>query len=106
MEVRTSNSDWEQRLIRAEFSDGHWRVVDDFGCRYMPAAESSDGALSGVFATRDFAAERWDVGTQFDEQTALLLAGTLRKTQSVQDELMKRIMRTCDACNKSIRNMK
>lgn len=60
-------------------------------------------ALSGVFATRDFAAERWDAGTRFDERTALLLAGVLRKTQAAQDELALRIVQTCDVCNKRIR---
>ena len=106
MEVRTSNSDWEQRLIRAEFSDSHWRVVDDFGCRYFPATESSDGATNGVFATRDFAADQWDEGTRFNECTASLLAGVLRKLHEAQDKLAVRIMRTCDSCNTKIREQR
>lgn len=93
-------------MIRAEFSDGHWRVVDDFGCRYMPAVESSADALSGVFATRDFAATRWDDGTRFDEYTARLLAGVLRKLHETQDKLAMRIVLTCDPCNKKIRENK
>lgn len=93
-------------MIRAECIDGHWRVVDDFGCRYFPVSESSDGATNGVFATRDFAADRWDHGTRFDEHAALLLAGVLRKLHELQDKLAMRIVLTCDPCNKKIREQR
>lgn len=90
-------------MIRAEFIDGHWRVVDDYGCRFLLDVQANDGVTNGVFATRDFAGVSWDDGTRLDEHTALLLAGALRKLHKLQQENSTRIALTCTECNNRIR---
>ena len=94
-------------MIRAEFIDGHWRVIDDFECRYMPNHADDDGAVGGLFASRKFATDnKWDEATRLDERSALLLAGVLRKLHDAQQECQLRILSTCEPCRSRFRNAK
>jgi hypothetical protein len=92
-------------VIRAIFIGGCWRVVDDLDRRYLPNIVDEDGALGGMFVSRSGATDHgWDVGTQLEEQTALMLAGVLRRVSDAQQERARRILLTCDSCLARIRN--
>lgn len=63
---------------RATSDDGHWRVVDKYGRRYMRAAVKMDNVacIRGLFVAKNTCTEYgWDIETRFTESEALLLAG-------------------------------
>jgi hypothetical protein len=92
-------------MIRAAFIDGHWRVVDDFDQRYLPDNTDVDGAVDGSFVSCNSATEHgWTESTRFDERSALLLAGVLRRLHDANQERAMRILSTCEPCRARFRN--
>jgi hypothetical protein len=74
-------------VINAIHLDGHWRVVDDHGRRYLPSAIPDYCAIGGSFVDRNGAtAWGWDEGTRLTPREAALLAGVLRQLQAERDE--------------------
>ena len=67
--------------IYASIDNGHWRVVDAFGRRYLPNLIPSEHyrAIGGQFESKaGCTEERWEVATRMTEREAFLLAGVLR----------------------------
>lgn len=66
--------------VRAEFDDGHWRVVDSDGRRWAAAEIVNINQIGGQFVDyHDVTDYGWDEGTRIqDEHTAQLVAGALQ----------------------------
>ena len=91
-------------MIRALLIDGHWRVVDMFGRRYLPDDTACNDSIWGSFIAVNAATpSAWDESTRMDERTALLLAGVLQQLHTAHQERATRILLTCDPCRAKFR---
>jgi hypothetical protein len=92
-------------MIRAEFTDGAWRVVDDHGRRYLPSAIYEHRSIGGSFTAQNTATiEGWDESTKLTEREALLLAGALRVLDAERMERERRATARAEAVTNVLRS--